>query len=429
MYSEKSKTLSSKIRDVLNKIYSVDHRKWAKPLAIILFSLIPPIVLVPTVLKTKSVDYYAFLTGASLLLNNKENLYDIPSQYKTQERLFEEGYTLENGFMAFVSLPISAFVYTPFLLFPQKITAEAVQVISFLIIIYCIFRLYRFHNVKFVSWVTVSVSYFYPLYAAAHLGQIGMFILIVLTEMYLAFVQRKTVRLGILASLLILKFQYLTLIPLIFAVYPERKKFFKTTAIGLVLLLFITFALAGFGWIEQYMELIKAYVANPRRYGMAYMYGLDVTSLALNLAPSADKTQLFLTILPFLAATQIIVFSVLLKNRQNYVVNSITFSFILIFCLLISPHTMPADFVFLLVPLISILAKTKSLWLGVPTIFCLGLLFFYSVFGHQLIQITSLVIYDFVLFLTMARNPGNLGRLVRGFMVGDPGIEPGTARV
>lgn len=331
--------------------------------------------------------------------------------------------------MAFVSLPISAFVYTPFLLFPQKITAEAVQVVSFLILIYCVFRLYRFHNIKFLSWITVTVSYFYPLYAAAHLGQIGMFILIILTEMYLAFVQRKTVKLGILASLLILKFQYLTLIPLIFAVYPDRKKFFTTTAIGLGFLIFITFALAGFGWIGQYIDLIKTYVATPRRYGMAYMYGLDVTSLALNLAPSADKTKLFLAILPVLATAQIIVFLILLKNRQNYIINSVTFSFILIFCLLVSPHTMPADFVFLLIPLISILARTKSLWLGVPTIFCLGLLFFYSVFGHQLIQITSLVIYDFVLFLSMARNPGKLGGLVRGFMVGDPGIEPGTARV
>ncbi|KKS60810.1 MAG: hypothetical protein UV25_C0005G0035, partial [candidate division WWE3 bacterium GW2011_GWB1_42_41] len=193
----------------MGKIRDLDIKDFGSKAAIIIVSFVTFSHYIVAAFKTMPVDFYAFYTGATILITDKSNLYNPEVQQNIQEQLFKKGFGGEKGYMAFVNLPVSAIPYFPFLLIPPLVAEKVAQALTLVAILWTIYRLYKFHKLKFLSWTTAFVASFYPIYATVHLGQIGTFIFWVATEMYIAFMERKTLKLGVLSSLLFLKFQYL----------------------------------------------------------------------------------------------------------------------------------------------------------------------------------------------------------------------------
>ncbi len=387
--SKYSTRLFSKFSPFVNFLNSLDYWK----VFIVCFSAITFVHFTIAAFKTKPVDFYAYYTGAGLLVNDKEHLYNPYKQFETQEAYFKEGYTFETGFMSFINLPISAVVYIPFLKIPPRLAADLIQPLSLIAILFGIFRLYRFHKIKFASWTTFAVACFYPLYASVHLAQIAVLIFLVLVEMYIAFIERKSLRLGLLASLLLLKYQYVVLIPLIYALYPDRKNYLKAVLPGTLLLMVGNFLVMDRDLIHQYIELIRLYQSSPLQFGMEFKYGMDILSCISHFLGGSADYVIFQRMVLGLAFTHSLVFILLLTNSKLFKASHEIFYFIIIYSLIFGPHTLPSDFLYLLVPIVGLLPRIKKRWFYLVSFFVLDLFFFYSVYGTQRIHTLLLLLY------------------------------------
>lgn len=405
--------LSSKVKFWVDRINSIDIEKFGVRAAIIILTSVVFISSAATIFFRDAGDFYAFYTGATLLTTDKDNLYNPQIQSETEERLFPIVGGYGAGFMAFINLPISAALYTPFLLIPPRIAERVSQALSYAVILWVIYRLYKFHKINFLSWTTFFTASLYPIQLSAHLGQIGSFIFWAVAEMYIAFMEKKTTKLGVLASLLFLKFQYLPFIIPIFTIYREKKKFILASATCILLLALVNYMLVGNGLMGDYISLIVKYIANPNSFGMDYKYGIDiyaffsiVTGGAINSLRSIVGTGVLILLV------QLIFFIFLSKNRDSFTIGSDLFYFSLILSLVMTPHSMPSDFVFVLIPLIGLLPRIKKVWLYIVTVVVLDLLFYLAPFGTLWVHTILLLLYMFLLGLSAYKNPGFLGRKV-----------------
>lgn len=413
MNSTKKDIFYAKVRFWLDKISFIDIKKFGVPAGIIIFSTVTFIHLTAAAFQTNAVDFYAFYTGATLLITDKDNLYNPRVQYETQERLFQKDYKYETGFMAFINSPLSAAIYVPFLLIPPRIAEKAAQALTLAVILWTVFRLYRFHKIKFLSWTTFFVASFYPIYGSVHLGQIGTLIFLVVAEMYMAFMEKKTVKLGILSSLLFFKYQYLPLAFLIFAIYEDRKKFIKVAGPCILLLALINYLLMGNGLLTQYVSLMREYVSTPGNFGMEYKFGMDIYSLLAVINEgfkNSPESIMGVGILALFIQTGFFIF--LLKKENSYTHGSDIFYFSLILSLVMTPHSMPADFIFLLIPVIGLLPRIKKVWFYAVTAITLSFFFYFSAFGWQWTHAILLLLYLPLLALTAQKNPGFIGQKV-----------------
>ncbi|KKS72786.1 MAG: hypothetical protein UV44_C0004G0037 [candidate division WWE3 bacterium GW2011_GWD1_42_70] len=389
----------------MGKIRDLDIKDFGSKAAIIIVSFVTFSHYIVAAFKTMPVDFYAFYTGATILITDKSNLYNPEVQQNIQEQLFKKGFGGEKGYMAFVNLPVSAIPYFPFLLIPPLVAEKVAQALTLVAILWTIYRLYKFHKLA--------------------------------TEMYIAFMERKTLKLGVLSSLLFLKFQYLPFILLIFAIYPERKKFIKISAFCIFLFALANYLLMGNELLLQYFSLIGQYVTKPGSFGMEYKFGMDIYSLLSVLVGGFKNSLTSVAVIGTLAlSTQAALFIFLLKKRDSYTQGSDIFYFCLITALIMTPHSMPADFIILAIPLIGLLPRIKKAWFYTATVIILSLFFYFSAFGWQWTHTILLLLYLPLLVLSAIKNPGSIGQKIHGavereksFLVGDPGIEPGTARV
>lgn|GEM_PF-6030409 len=432
-----TRNIVDKVKSALIKwVWEVDNKKLGSHAAIILFSTVFFVHITYSAFESKATDFYSFYTGADLLINNRQNLYNPEVQYTRQRQLFNEKLKNEMGFMAYVTPPLGAVLHIPFLLFQPSYAEIAAHSISLIIILFAIYRLYRFHRIKFLSWTTVFVSSFYPIYASVHLAQIGALIFWVMVEMYIAFAQKKSVKLGLLSSLLILKYQYLPFIILIYAIYEDKRKFILSSFVGLFILTFLNSLLITKDHIIQYIFSLKDYVAVPNSFGMAYKYGLDIYSVISELSGGLNSPfQSLFIIFTIALITQFIIAFLLIKRKDKYYHGSYIYYFCLLICLILTPHTMPADFIILIIPMMGLLTKSRKPWFYVFTVLTFNLYFYFSVFGWQWTHTLLLILYLPILAIISTKKIRGWWRILkRGvreekILVGDPGIEPGTARV
>ncbi len=419
--NEKKKKISNRRKNSFSEwILSINTKKLGTTAAILIFSFVCFAHLVAAAYESRAVDFYAFYTGASLLVNDRDNLYNYPIQYETQRKLFPLELKYEQGFMAYVNLPLSATLFIPLLYIRTDLAETAAHTFSLFMILLAIYRLYRFHKIRFLSWTTVFISSCYTLYASVHLGQIGTFLFWVITEMYIAFMERKTTRLAIFSSLLLLKFQYLPLIPLVFAMYKDKRRYITITSLGILLLFTINLFLMRGDVLPQYIFLIKDYIARPENFGMKYIFGLDIYSLMSIIAGgfmNPHTSMLFIGF--FILICESLLFFFLLNKHNTYKQGSDMFYFCVIFSLIMTPHTMAADFVFLLLPLIGLLPRIRKPWFYIATVMAFSLFFYVSAFGNQWLHSMLLLLYLPLLFFLALSKPGGFGRKIQTAVVED----------
>lgn len=404
---------SSKLNYYLNKIYAINHKKLFSAFFIVVFSLTAVFYFTKEVLQTNPTDFYAYYTGAKLLLHNRAHLYDPDTQNETQRKLFGGQHNFKDGFMAFFGLPLSAVMYIPFSVLDPETTGKLSQPLSFLMIIYCIYRLYQFHKVKPISFTTLTLAYFLPIYSSVHLGQIAVLLFLIITEMYIAYIKRQTTKLALLGSLLTLKYQYFVLIPLVFTIYPDKKTYLRTVLISTLSMLLINLLLVGGDHLRQYFDLIKQVQSSPAKLQVESKFGMDVFSMVYFFFGDYLNFNTFKIMLVGLAFIHLVVFLLLYKYRNKFKPGADIFYLVLIYSMVFSPHTMAADHIFLIIPIIGLLSRIKSPYLSVVTATIFGFYFLISSQGIQWSHTILLLLYTPVLLASALIHPGKIGRKIQ----------------
>lgn len=404
--------LSKRLAVLVNKTDSINWLKLLRLYWIAALAVPIGIYFFIAAYKSTKTDFFAFYTGAKLLATNAKMLYDPASQIKVQNDEFGLSYKLDTGYMAYINIPISAFIYIPYLLINANTAAYVSFFVSIVLTFAGIYLLYRNKKARFFSLTSFLVISFVPIYQSIHLAQIASVIFLIVVGIYLNFLKGNTKAVAVLCALLILKYQYLLLVPYLFLAIKDKKTFLKWFLPTFFTLAALNFVVAPATWVEQYINLMAVYMNNHTVMGMENKFSLNMYSALGHLTGDATLTTYLLSGVIYLASMLLVT-----AFRKRVTNTKLLFYAVLIFAMVFNLHTLPSDYIFLLIPLIGLIESKESWVVKSLVVVTIYLSSFYSVFSATWLQ--TILLMGFGLFLLVKQ----------AFLVGDPGLEPGTARV
>jgi len=282
-------------------------------------------------------DFRAFYRAASLLAAH-ESVYSHPAEAP-------EG-TSNQGFLPFLRLPSYAAMLRPIAALPYPAARPLWLLLNFLALAGCVW-LNPFRR----DGLAVAFSWSLPVAFSFVLGQdIALVLFLVLAAIRLASL-RKEVAAGVVLSLLAIKITYLPVIGIV--LLRKSRRGTLAIALGLALQLALSFAVAGQGWIAEYLAVIRNPLLDlePRRM---LNFRAIIASLSL-------PEWLIL-----IATLAILVWLVVAVKRLSL---SDSLLLALPLGLITSPHSYVYDGV-VLIPLFVAVAEMHSWW-GLTALLCL----------------------------------------------------------
>jgi hypothetical protein len=171
-------------------------------------------------------DFVSFYTGGTLVKEGKGNLlYDLSSQFEYQQKIISPYIETEMllpfrnpSFMALFFLPFS------FLTLPQAYKLFfLINVSLFFLLVYLLQK--HFPRVKdYFAW-PLLMCLFIPNIVAVLRGQYGLVVILIILLIYHFIKKKRDLESGVMSGLLLIKPQYLLLVPFIWLFTKDKRKY------------------------------------------------------------------------------------------------------------------------------------------------------------------------------------------------------------
>lgn len=291
-------------------------------------------------------DYAAFLTGGRMVAMGMGNrLYDLETQAITQQ-LVVQPYEWEY-FLPFIALPVVGAFFIPFTFVPFYLGYVSYAVVNlFLVVLITLYLGKLFAGVKrYRFWYLLPLG-FMPTALVVVLGQISLFVVLILLIVYSLIKNGRDKLAGIILSLILIKVQYILIVP--FIVLLSGKKIYTSVAFGAgaALLMSISIVIVGKGFLVEYLSFLE--VTNTQSYGNDFrdMFSLYAL-LKLYLGDVISEQYLyFINLAAYLLA--LVLFYLRSRNLKRESYNAL-FMAAVFFMMVFSIHVLIQDLVFSLI--------------------------------------------------------------------------------
>src|SRR3989344_323175 len=293
-------------------------------------------------------DFSAFLTGAYIIrYDSAKNLYNINTQRIYLNEVIKP-YIRDEVILTFRNPPLLAVLFFPLTLFEPRTAFKIYVFVSSLAVFLGIFILTRKLKLN-SSIIAAAVSVFYSTISTLLTGQIGSLLLLVLCLIYVSIMENKFTAAGLLSTLLLLKPQYMLLIPLIFLATNLNRNYFKAALIGGFLFLLANVLVFGSNPLTEYLSFL--YNTETYRMGTDIEKNYSLLSLYSVFLPN-PLTITFITsfILYGLASSLYL----LIKNNSDLLLFT---GILIVFPLAV--HVILADLIMSLPPFIFLISKYR----------------------------------------------------------------------
>ena len=285
-------------------------------------------------------DFMALQTGAVIIRKGEaKSLYDVSLQAKIQNEIINEN-TIR--LLPFRMPPPAAFFLSP-LSFLGLVSAYKVfavfNLLGLFFSVYQVKKLLKWHG--FLPYL-IAFSY-WPAVSTIFKGQISIFILILFTFLFIFINKKRSFFVGVTASLLFNKPQFLLITPFLFGLVENKLKFLYGFLLSSVCLFILSVLLVGFDTMLRYPVFL--YLTENPVYGSYMERYSSIFPLFLVI-----KERFFLSdTFPFLANTFFYLTSVVYfwirKGKSSLM---LSFSVGIVFTLLFGVHIWEHDFSILL---------------------------------------------------------------------------------
>ncbi|OGK24902.1 hypothetical protein A2954_00825 [Candidatus Roizmanbacteria bacterium RIFCSPLOWO2_01_FULL_37_12] len=282
-------------------------------------------------------DFISYYTGASLLKNRQGNrLYHIEEQKSFQKKFPKYSDLI---LLPFKAVPFVALFFLPlsYLRLENAYLIFAYLNISVLFLIYLIAKKVFIHITGerlFLILIFLSPALFLALLNA----QTSIFLTLVMLLIYISLKKRSWLMVGILSGFILIKVQLITLIPFLFLLSKNKKKFLLGLILSLTLLFLVSLHAVGLSELLRYPDFILK--TENEAYGSIIGDSFSLSSLFSPLVKIGliNMRQIFLGNV-FFYMLALFLFNIQLK-RHN-----LSWLFILssILAILFSMHTLAYD--------------------------------------------------------------------------------------
>lgn len=191
-------------------------------------------------------DFVSFFTGAKIMQDGKgEMLYDIATQFSYQKEIIKP-YT--NSILnRYATLPFVALFYLPLTAFSYLSAHRLFSFINLGVLFLLLSTLLREfkQTKKYRPILALSVFLFVPTFTTLLSSQLSFIIAFLVLFIYFALRDKKSLLAGILSGLLIIKVQYLIMLPFLYFLSKNKSRYLSGVFLSLVLITLVNVSLVG----------------------------------------------------------------------------------------------------------------------------------------------------------------------------------------
>ncbi|OGC54828.1 hypothetical protein A2425_02410 [candidate division WWE3 bacterium RIFOXYC1_FULL_42_17] len=326
-------------------------------------------------------DFLMYLTGATIVREGKiSNLYDYETQRSYQRSISGTTPTeLITGVLAFRTPPTTAWLYS---LLPVQDSVKSFWIVVFINSVCIVTAIYLLSGSLIKTCVySTAVTFFLSFWMTLIGGHPNGLLLLIMVLAYTALKNKRPGVAGIITGFLFLKPTFLLLVPFMFLLTKDKKQLFSYAGFFLLTILFligVNTAIFGPRFVQTYIP----YLINSENSS----YGTDISNNT-NLTAVMYTVQKWLgsahsTWIPIGVVVALNIFSLLAIYKKRLIFSPAHgFGLICLLLPLLNLHTMHADLLVHLIPLILIvgtLVKNKRWLLAVILAIVLIILPWYS---------------------------------------------------
>jgi len=307
-------------------------------------------------------DFLMYYTGAKLISEKAPNLlYNTPAQEKIQKQIVAP--KKMEGLLAFRAPPLVALLLKPLANLTYTNAYHLLLVLNMALVVLI---LATYHKIKVIDkkvWrcLLFLLPLFLPIWSNLHGGQLSLFVLFFLALAYLLLTKNKLLQAGLMLGLLLLRPQFLTIIPMVIALFHKDKRI-KDLLLGIFLsiatLTILNTYLYGIEFITSYPSFILS--SESLAQGTNPFFNYNISSfLSLFIIDHQIINVLNIFINCVLYG---LVLYLLIKNNSK-TNRGLALAAVIMFGPLLNLHSMPVDLVVFQLPLyitVSYLYKKKE---------------------------------------------------------------------
>lgn len=289
-------------------------------------------------------DFISYYTAASILKDGKgTDLYNIQEQDTYEKRLVN----LHGAHLPYRYLPFVAVVFRPFanLSFIQGFVVFTLLNIGILVW-YILTAEKVFTRFKHPAFLSAIVLCYIPNLQTILGGQISLIISLLILFIYLSLKNKKNFLTGILTGFMLVKIQYIIIIPFLFFLVKKKRQFLGGLCISLGIILAVSLWVTGFEGLSKYPSFLLA--TERPEYSTWYWHSFAFYSFIRSL-PFFNTLNLP-TLLAINMAFYVGFLILFIKKIKNKTLEQ-SFSLAIIATFLFSVHALRQDLTLLMTPI------------------------------------------------------------------------------
>ena len=288
-------------------------------------------------------DITAFLTGSYILRQGRVGvLYDPRVQISVAKEIRDFPVT---GLLSFRNPPLIAFMFLPLTYFDTYVAIKIYFAYQLTVLTLFLFYLLKRQGMDclYVFPVLLSAQFITNLIY----GQIMGLFFIVLYFIYLSLKNHKDLYVGLLCFFLLLKPQYVILLPFLFILVRNKLKFVQGFIVASVLFILSNMAIYGTSFLNDYISFV--FLSEQISMGTNLVYSYTLTSYADHFLGLPVRNKVYLVTLVISAILYCFgLVSTYIKRKKLSL--EVLFFVSLVFAMNTNLHTMPADVILFLLP-------------------------------------------------------------------------------
>ncbi len=289
-------------------------------------------------------DLVSFITGAQMLKEGTENIYDLQVQHSFQQKVL---FPYErDGVLPFKYLPVFSLPFFPLTFLPLRLSYIIFACFNLIVLgafIYISSNIFTKIN-KIRYWFLIPFI-FLPNILTTLLGQISFILVFIYLYIYKSIRNKNALLGGVITGLLLIKPQYIIAAPFFLILTPDRKRFLYGLAASSLFVIIASIYLSDVKTILNYPDFLLATENASFLERSQRMFTIS-SSLFYNLPLEIGyNSALYLN-----AALYLLGYYLFLK-RYKLVTVDLAFVSATLFSLLFAVHVLEHDLSILLVPI------------------------------------------------------------------------------
>lgn len=295
-------------------------------------------------------DFVSYYTGSSILRDGKANeLYNLNLQKKYQKDLDVHFYG--RLLLPFRSLPFVTLLFLPLTYFSYLNGYIIFSVFNIALLLLFIFTAKKtFLNLKNSVVFSLLTFTYLPNIHTLLIGQTSIILSFIFLTIYISFKQEKNLPAGIISGLILLKPQFIIVLPFFLLLSSKKRKYIIGLFISLSLLFLINVAISGWSWLAQYPAFTL--LTESSLYGSYFWHPYTFTTVVDLLLGISSSTNLLIFGLNTFFYFTFLIYFITLANKKSFEIN---FTLALLAMILFSVHALSHDLTILLAPIFILL--------------------------------------------------------------------------